>query len=188
MNEEQYKLPTPDTNTLSHDSILLLGKLKYEVQAVEKTGTETHVKLTKPFKIDERYPRFHIILKIPLNSRKIEIASLHIDQKEDKSPINFMLNNIEEKNNEIKRLIDNLTMESKSDTRDQLLRELKAELLFGNSEEINHSLGPNLENRLKGLIRSMKGKELKKERRFRHDTNKQKMVIADANKAIAEDY
>ena len=61
-----------------------------------------------------------------------------MDEREDKSSNSFLIKNIEKKDQEVKGLIDTLGKEKASPTRDELILELKSELLFGTGREKNH--------------------------------------------------
>ena len=140
MNIEQPRPELSTVRSLSGESIKLLNKYNYDTLNYIRIKEEHLVKIDfrKRFNPENPYPRFHMILVLPFRNPKIQIATFHMDEHEDKASNTFLILNIEKKDQEIKRLIDVFGKEEKSIARDELLFELKSDLLFGNIREKNH--------------------------------------------------
>jgi len=140
MNVEQSRPEMPTVRSLSRESIKLFNKYSYDTLNYVRIKEEHLVKIDfrKRFNPENPYPRFHMILVLPFRNPKIQIATFHMDEKKDKASNAFLMQNIEKKDQEIKRLIDVFGKEEKSIARDELLFELKSDLLFGNIREKNH--------------------------------------------------
>jgi hypothetical protein len=137
---EQYRPEATTVRLLSRESIKLFNKFDYELINQLRIKEEHLIKinLCKRFDPENAYPRFHMILTLPFRNPKIQIATFHMDEQEDKASNTFLIQNIEKKNQEIKRLIDIFGKEEEGIARDELLLELKSDLLFGNIREKNH--------------------------------------------------
>lgn len=171
MGKEQSK-PPPDVNLLSSNLIILLGNFHYEAQGPKTVGEKYQIDLFKRFRAESSYPRFHIILVVPFQTRQLGIESFHMDEREDISPIDFYIQNMEKKYQEINRLIENLGKEKVSAARDGLLLSLKSELLFGSAREIDKGKKLRPEERFRGLLKTLKRAKLQKNRKFRYISRK----------------
>jgi hypothetical protein len=140
MNIEQSRQEIPTVRSLSRESIRLFNKYNYDTLNYIRIKEEHLVKIDfyKRFSPEEFYPRFHIVLAIPFRIPKIQLITFHMDEEKDKASNTFLAQNIEKKDQEIKRLIDVFGKEENSIARDELLFELKSDLLFGNVREKKH--------------------------------------------------
>lgn len=171
MMEDDRRLPEEVESLVNH-STDILKKLNYKNMRPRLADEEFHIDFFKPLQPNSYYPRFHMILAIPITNPLITINSFHVDKTKHNSPITFLRQTMEKKDQEVKELLKQLGEMEQSIARDQLIELLQSEQLYGNIRETN----VQGRKRLFGQIRVERRRKLRKGTKHRWEERKNQIL------------